>query len=114
MFVVFEGIEGGGRSTPSQRGARRFPGTGATIEHVSETEGGAPVIPGLRDFDRDPRHLALSPHAELHLRLAREVQRLDAQVRPAFARADLVLADGFLHDAEVLAREGRGLPGELV
>ena len=115
MFVVFEGIDGSGKTTVSNRVASRLRETGLSVEHVRE--GGkfsSAVTQGLREFGRDARNLALTPQAELFLSVTRDVQLLDEMIRPAFGRADVIIADRFLYSAEVLACHGRGLPEETV
>ena len=114
MFVVFEGIDGSGKTTISNRVAKALRERGLTIEHLRE-EGAfaSKVTQGIRDFCRDARNMALSPRAELMLYVAREVQLADEVLRPALARADVVIADRYLYTAEVLAQAGRDLPSEV-
>jgi dTMP kinase len=115
MFIVFEGIDGSGKTTISNRVAKALRAEGAIVEHVRE--GGAfasSVTQGIRDFCRDARNLALVPRAELLLYVAREIQLLEEVILPARARADVVIADRYLYTAEVLARHGRDLPEEMV
>jgi dTMP kinase len=115
MFVVFEGIDGSGKTTISNRAARALRQSGLTVTHVRE--GGklaSTVAQSIRDFGRDERHLALGPYAELLVYLAREAQLYDEVTQPALAAADVVIADRFFYSAEVLACAGRGLAPELV
>jgi len=111
VFVVFEGIDGGGKTTLSNLVAKRLRARGLTVEHVRE--GGkfaSAVTQAMRELGRDARNLALAPRAELMLYLTREVQLLEEATRPALARADVVIADRFVATAEALAVYGRGLP----
>ena len=111
MFVVFEGIDGSGKTTISNRVAKVLRERGLKVEHLRE-EGAfaSKVTQGIRDFCRDARNMALSPRAELMLYVAREVQLADEVLRPALERADVVIADRYLYTAEVLAQAGRDLP----
>src|SRR5438045_3466607 len=115
MFVVFEGIDGSGKTTVSNRVAKKLRDSGLTVEHLRE--GGkfsSQVTQAIREFGRDARNLDLTPHAEFFLYVTRDVQLLDEMTRPALERAEVVIADRFLYSAEILARYGRGLPESYV
>ena len=109
MFVVFEGIDGSGKTTISNRVAKALRERGLSVEHLRE-EGAfaSKVTQGIREFCRDARNMALTPRAELMLYVAREVQLADEVLRPALVRADVVIADRYFYTAEVLA-QGRDL-----
>lgn len=112
MFVVFEGIDGSGKTTISSRVAKRLRAQGVPVEHVREDgEFASPLVRRMREFGKDPRNLALEPMAEVLLYLAREAQTLSELTRPALQRGvDLVFADRYLYSYEVLGCHGRGLP----
>jgi dTMP kinase len=115
VFVVFEGIDGSGKTTVSNLVAERLRSGGLTVEHLRE--GGkfsSQVTQSLREFGRDVRNIDLVPQAEFFLYVTRDVQLLEEMTRPALGRADVVIADRFLFSAEVLARFGRGLDEEFV
>ncbi|HMI90530.1 MAG TPA: dTMP kinase [Polyangiales bacterium] len=115
MFVVFEGIDGSGKTTLSSRVAKRLREGGLTVEHLRE--GGkfsSSVTQAIREFGRDARNLELTPLAEFMLFVTRDVQLLEERTRPALGQAQIVIADRFLYSAENLARYGRGLSEELV
>ena len=115
MFVVFEGIDGGGKTTLSNLVAALLRERGLVVEHVRE--GGkfaSAVTQAMRELGRDARNLALTPRAELLLYLTREVQLAEEATRPALRRADVVIADRYMYTAETLAVAGRGmLPDEV-
>ena len=115
MLIVFEGIDGSGKTTLSNRVARELRREGLSVRHVREDgKLASPVSEGLRLFTKNPLHLALTPMAELLLYAARETQLLEEITRPALAEHEIVIADRFLYTAEVLARWGRGLPEHTV
>ncbi|MBM7118351.1 dTMP kinase [Archangium primigenium] len=115
MLIVFEGIDGSGKTTLSNRVARELRQAGLRVRHVREDgKLASPVSEGLRLFTKNPLHLALTPMAELLLYTARETQLLEEVTRPALAEYEVVIADRFLYTAEVLARWGRGLPEDAV
>jgi len=111
MFVVFEGIDGSGKTTISNRVATALAAEGLTVKHLRE--GGkfvSPVSEGIREFGRNAQNLDLAWQAEFLLYVARDVQLIHEALRPALANHDLVLADRFLYTPEVLGRHGRHLP----
>ena len=111
IFIAFEGIDGSGKTTLSNRVAEALRARGVSVEHVRE--GGwfaSRVTQAIRDLCRDARNLALVPSAELLLYVAREIQLLEEVVVPALSRADVVISDRYLYTAEVLARQVRRLP----
>jgi dTMP kinase len=115
MFIAFEGIDGSGKTTLSNRVAAELRERGLTVEHARA--GGwfaSQVTQSIRDLCRDARNLALVPRAELLLYAAREVQLAEEVVVPALSRADVVIADRYLYTAEVLARYVRQLPDALI
>ena len=116
MFVVFEGIDGSGKTAVSNRVAKRLRAAGTAVEHVREEgEFASSLVRRLREFGKDPRNLAMEPTAEMCFYLAREAQVLAELTRPALAaRRGLVFADRYLYTIEVLSQVGRGLPAEVV
>lgn len=115
MLVVFEGIDGSGKTTVSTRVAKKLRAEGLTVEHVRE-EGtfSSAVTQGIREFTRDSRNLELTPEAEVLLYSAREMQLFTEVTKPALESADLVIADRFFYTPELLATHGRGLDPEWV
>ena len=110
MFIVFEGIDGGGKTTLSNLVARGLVEAGLTVDHVREQGRYASrVAQSLREFTRDARNLAMAPETELLLLAAREAQVLEESTRPASARADVVIADRFFYTSEALACGARGM-----
>jgi dTMP kinase len=115
VFVVFEGIDGSGKTTVSKLVTDKLREAGITVEHLRE--GGkfsSAVTQAIREFGRDARNLDLTPQAEFFLYVTRDVQLLDEKTRPALRQAEVVIADRFLYSAEILARFGRGLSEEFV
>jgi dTMP kinase len=115
MFIAFEGIDGSGKTTLSNRVATALRDQGVSVEHARE--GGwfaSRVTQAIRDLCRDARNLALVPRAELLLYVAREIQLAEEVVVPALSRADVVITDRYLYTAEVLARHVRQLPDTTI
>ena len=114
MFVVFEGIDGSGKTTISNRVAERLRALGASVKHLrAEGKFASSVSNAIRELGRDARNLELDPKTEFFLYVARDVQLIEENLKPALTENDVVLADRFLFTADVLGRSGRGLPAEF-
>lgn len=115
MFVVFEGIDGSGKTTISNRVVRSLSERGIEALHLRQDgKFASSVTEAVRALARDSRNLALVPEAELLLYAARELQLTEEVLRPALAAGKLVIADRYLYTAEVLGRFGRGLDSAWV
>lgn len=115
MFIVFEGIDGSGKTTISNRVSKRLRDGGVSVTHVRE--GGtfaSSSAQAIRELGRDARNLMLTPLVELLLYLARDGQSLEEMIMPAIGTADVVIADRFVYSAQLLATAGRGLPAAMV
>ena len=113
MFVVFEGIDGSGKTTVSNMVAERLRTGGLSVKHLrAEGKFVSVVSEAIRDLGRDARNIELVPQAEFLLYVARDVQLIEQALRPALGQTDVVLADRFLFTAEILGRNGRRLSPE--
>ena len=100
MFIVFEGVEGSGKTTQLRRLAERIPDCIVTKE-----PGGTPVADRIRAILLDSTS-HLDPVAELFLFAASRRQNVVEVIRPALERGQTVLCDRFT-DA-TLAYQGFG------
>jgi dTMP kinase len=113
MFVVFEGIDGSGKTTVSNMVAERLRAGGLSVKHLrAEGKFVSVVSEAIRELGRDSRNIELVPQAEFLLYVARDVQLIEQALRPALGQTDVVLADRFLFTAEILGRHGRRLSPE--
>ncbi|MBN2196308.1 MAG: dTMP kinase [Polyangiaceae bacterium] len=113
MFVVFEGIDGSGKTTVSNRVAKGLRARGISVKHLrAEGKFASTVTEAIRALGRDSRNVDLVPRAEFLLYVARDVQLIEEALRPAIAKNDVVLADRFLFTAAVLGGHARHLPPE--
>jgi dTMP kinase len=106
-FVVFEGVEGAGKSTQVRRLAGWLEARG--VSHVVAREpGGTPLGESIRALLLGGG--AVEPRAELLLVLAARAALVEAVVRPALAAGRVVLADRFSLSTLAYQGYGRGLP----
>src|SRR5690606_3336661 len=114
MFVVFEGIDGSGKTTISNLVVQRLERAGLSVKHLrAEGKFVSSVAEAIRGLARDSKNHDLDPHAEFMLYVARDVQLIEEALRDAVRSHDVVIADRFLDTAEVVARFGRGLPARF-
>ena len=111
LFVVFEGIDGSGKTTLCDRVATELRQHGLSVTQVREQgRYRSAVTQSIRELGRDQKNLEMTASTELLLLLAREVQLFEEATRPALEHSDVVLADRFVYTAAVMAEHGRGLP----
>ena len=93
LFIVFEGVEGAGKTTHLRRLSRRLDRLG--IAHIVVREpGGTPAGERIRDIVLNPGS-ELFAETELLLLLAARAEFVRRIVKPALARGELVLGDRY-------------------
>ena len=97
MFVVFEGIDGSGKTTLSGKVAATLTEAGISV-HQARPKGElkSRLAGEIRTLARDPRNLTMSPHTEMFLYIARDTQTIDTVIRPQLSEAEVVIADRYL------------------
>lgn len=93
LFLVFEGVEGAGKSTHAARLARYLDERGVPSRLVREP-GGTEAGERIRDIVLNPV-IDLTAETELLLMLAARAQFVREVVRPALSRGEVVLADRY-------------------
>ena len=102
LFIVFEGVEGAGKTTHLRRLSRRLDELG--IAHLVVREpGGTPAGERIRDIVLDTRS-ELFAETETLLLLAARAEFVRRVVRPALERGELVLGDRY--ELSTLAYQG--------
>ena len=104
LFIVFEGVEGAGKSTQIERVAARLRRAGSPHRLVREP-GGTDVGERIRQIVLDPA-VEMCPETELLLVVAARSESVRRLVRPALERGELVLSDRY--ELSTLAYQGGG------
>jgi dTMP kinase len=94
-FIVFEGMDGCGKTTQARRAARELRRQGRTVLLCREP-GGTTVGERIRRILLDRRLRDMAVATELLLYMASRAQLVREVVRPALARGTVVLADRFV------------------
>jgi len=118
-FIVFEGIDGSGKTTQLQRLAEWLPNSGlmpsGALLHVTREPGGTALGQSLRQLLlHPPDGTAPCPIAELLLYAADRAQHVETVIRPALAAGDWVLCDRFTGSTVAYQGYGRGLSPRVI
>ncbi|MGQ9591677.1 MAG: dTMP kinase [Planctomycetota bacterium] len=115
VFIDFEGIDGSGKTTLSNRLAQLLKERGIPVHHARD--GGvfrSEISKEIRTLTRDPRHLRMSDVTEFLLYVARDAQMIDEFIRPKLLPGNVVFSDRYLYSAITHSHHARGLPREEV
>lgn len=95
MFVVFEGLDGAGKSTQARLLADRLRQTGAEVVLTREP-GGSPGAEEIRRLILSEREDGFSPETEILLFNAARRDHVERVIRPALDRGAIVICDRFV------------------
>lgn len=111
-LIVFEGVEGAGKSTQLSRLAGRLSRSGS--EHrVFREPGGTALGDEIRRILLDPAS-SMTPRAEALLFMASRAELASRELRPSLQRGAIVLLDRFFLSTYAYQIAGRGLPEAAV
>ncbi|MGQ9591394.1 MAG: dTMP kinase [Planctomycetota bacterium] len=113
MFLVFEGVDGSGKSTQARLLAREFERRSFGVELVREP-GGTPLGEELREILLSRSGRTLAPETELFLFMAARSQLVRDRILPALERGRVVISDRFLWSSVVYQGVRAGLPFEEI
>jgi len=114
LFIVFEGLDGAGKSTQADLLLAELGRSGQAALGVREP-GGTPLGDRLREIllGREDR-LQLEPESELLLYQASRCQLVRQVIRPALARGQTVVSGRYVLSSLAYQGYGRGLALELI
>ncbi|MFQ5952383.1 MAG: dTMP kinase [Candidatus Omnitrophota bacterium] len=106
IFITFEGPEGSGKSTHSQRAYEELLSDGYETIHTAEP-GGTTLGKRIRDILLEKEDVSVSGKAELFLFEADRAQHVEDVILPALEEKKIVLCDRF--NTATFAYQGYGL-----
>lgn len=95
-FIVFEGIDGSGKSSVSANIERHLKSAGRRVLRTREP-GGTPIGEKVRALLLDPANAEMLPWTELFLYMASRAQLVGGTIRPALAKGVDVLCDRYYY-----------------
>lgn len=107
-FIVFEGIEGAGKSSQVEPLVRRLRQRGISVVATREP-GGSPLAERIRGVLLDPQNRCMCADAELLLVFAARAEHLHKVILPALRSGTWVLCDRFTDATYAYQGGGRGL-----
>ena len=111
VFVVFEGVEGSGKTTQSRELERRIVSTRRTVTRVHEP-GGTPVADSIARLLKGA--FDIGPLDELLLFSAARASLVTTVIRPTLKRGDAVVCDRYIYSTLAYQGYGRGIPLDTV
>lgn len=112
-FIVFEGINGCGKSTLMKSFAARLAARGR--ECISTFEpGDTPLGAGIRTLVLERPELSIDPVAELLLFGADRAQHISGVIAPALQQQKIVLCDRYMYSMAAFQGYGRKLDRSLI
>jgi dTMP kinase len=113
LFLSFEGVEGGGKSTQLRLLEHHLREAGFTVT-VNIEPGGTAIGKQIRRILLEAANAHLSPVAELLLFFASRAQAVDEVIRPSLEAGHIVLSDRYTDSTLVYQGVARGLGVEAV
>jgi dTMP kinase len=112
-FITFEGLDGSGKSTQTEKLARSLRARGFSVT-VTREPGGTATGEKIREVLLHSATSGLSPLAELALMFASRAQHIQEVILPALAEGRIVLCDRFTDSTEAYQGGGRKLGSKPV
>ncbi|MBW6511931.1 MAG: dTMP kinase [Desulfuromonadaceae bacterium] len=113
FFITFEGSEGCGKTTQSQRLAEHLRASGYPVLTTREP-GGCVISDAIRSILLDAANTALTQRSELLLYAAARAQHVDEIIRPALTTGTIVICDRYIDATVAYQGHGRGLDLDLI
>lgn len=110
MFIVFEGIDGAGKSSHIPRVAKILEEAGVEVVLTREP-GGTPLGESIRSL---ALHEVMHPETELLLMSAARKEHAERVIKPALERGAVVISDRYIGSSYAFQGGGRGVPKSLI
>jgi dTMP kinase len=113
LFILFEGIEGSGKSTQARVLNRRLSRLGLPVTLVKEP-GGTAVGRVVRKLLKHRLEIELDPLTELFLFAVARAQLVTEVIRPALDQGHIVICDRYTESTVAYQGYGRGLDLKII
>lgn len=113
LFIVFEGIDGSGKTTQLQKTLAFLENRGRRVV-VTREPGGTALGAKIRSLLLDVNHRGMDSLCELMLYAADRSNHVAEIIAPALSRGDVVLCDRYTLSTLAYQGYGRGLPLDTI
>ena len=113
LFIVFEGIEGSGKSTQSRMLRQQIPDLDVPVL-LTEEPGGTALGCRVRVLLKQISGIEIDPLSELLLFAASRVQLVTMVIRPVLAQNGIVICDRYASSTLAYQGYGRGLDSDII
>lgn len=114
VFIVFEGIDGSGKSTVATGVARRLREEGDHEVILTREPGGTPLGEGVRSLVLSAASTGITPIAELLLFSAARAQHVAEVIEPQLQHGSIIICDRFTDSTLAYQWGGRGVPRNVI
>ena len=115
LFVDFEGIDGSGKTSLSNKIADFLREQGYTVHHVRDKGVFKSVVSKeIRSVTRDPHFLRMGDTTELLLYVARDAQMVEEYIKPRLKEGAIIFCDRYFYSSIAHSHFGRGLDRKAV
>ena len=114
MFLVFEGIDGSGKSTQAELLARHLRQSRALEPVLLREPGGTALGEKLRELVLDPNGEDLAPETEIFLFMAARAHLVRTRILPALSQGKVVISDRFIWSTVAYQGLASGVPPQEI
>lgn len=114
VFIVFEGIDGSGKSTVATAVAHRLREEGNHEVILTREPGGTPLGEGVRSLVLSAASVGITPVAELLLFSAARAQHVADVIEPKLQCGSVIICDRFTDSTLAYQWGGRGVPRDII
>jgi dTMP kinase len=113
MLIVFDGIDGGGKSTQIELACKWLQSEGESVKRLADP-GSTVLGKELRRLLLETNALDISPLSEMLMFMAARAQLVSEEIRPALNRGEIVVCDRFGFSTVVYQGHGTGLDTDQI
>lgn len=113
MFIVFDGIDGAGKSTQIESACKWLQADGNIVQRLADP-GSTPLGKEMRRLLLEKSSLEISALSEMLMFMTARAQLVSEEIRPALSRGEIVVCDRFGFSTVVYQGHATGLDTDQI